>query len=332
MRQIGGVSGLSNSTAATPEFKKWKRDAEVAIAKIFGGSGRHLKDFAAISFTSGRSYLGKPTTASLSSCQKGLAGARQILQSMLEEIEKFGLSESPVASSTPSLSHSKADQRELMISHSSADKLLAEALVDLLGEALMLARSSILCTSVDGTKLEGGAETDDVLRQAIRKVPAFISILTPKSITSTYVLFELGARWSSDNHHIPLLAKGAGSEVIKAPLRKNALKLSVDAEVFQLLNDLAGILKRQVQAPNGYLGKIKKVVELASQIETTVAASNSSAEIAKNLVRQGNVYYQTIDGIKKGPFCMTCWDADEKLINVILRGHGLMRCVRCNKK
>lgn len=153
----------------------------------------------------------------------------------------------------------------VFVSHSSKDADLAEAILDLLCAALSLRRSDFLCTSVDGAKLRGGDETADVLRKHIRGVPAFLSLLTREAVASTYVLFELGARWATNLHHIPMLAKGAGDEVLKEPLRaKNALHLSRESEVLQLIEDLGHVLERPVEPANSYIGKVRKVVEISN--------------------------------------------------------------------
>jgi hypothetical protein len=60
--------------------------------------------------------------------------------------------------------------------------------------------------------------------------------------------------------------------------------------------------------------------------------------ITSELVREGNVYYRPItDGKKLGPFCMTCWDGDRKLVNLILgfdeaREGETIRCGRCARQ
>jgi hypothetical protein len=57
--------------------------------------------------------------------------------------------------------------------------------------------------------------------------------------------------------------------------------------------------------------------------------------IAKEIRRDGNVYRRrSSDGTESGPYCMTCWDADRKLVNVILskdRFGTHFRCGRCHK-
>jgi hypothetical protein len=159
----------------------------------------------------------------------------------------------------------KASSKKIFVSHSSVDEDLAEALLDLLCTALPLRRVDFLCTSVDGSKLRGGDDTDEVLRREICDVPAFLSLLTQKSMASTYVLFELGARWGCKKHHIPLLAKGAGPEVLKEPLKAtNALRLTSEADVLQLVQDVAHVLHLHAEPPNSYLKKARRVVEIAS--------------------------------------------------------------------
>jgi hypothetical protein len=93
-RQIEATGKLDGMEAASPEFIKWKRDTEIAIEKIFGSSSRHLPDFQAISFSSGVYYSGMPDDADIKACRGGIADARQILQSMIEEISEYGFERS----------------------------------------------------------------------------------------------------------------------------------------------------------------------------------------------------------------------------------------------
>lgn len=331
-RQIEAIANLSGLESHTPEFKKWKRNTEIVIEKIFGKPSRHLKDFLKISFDPGLYYQGMSPDSGLRACQSGLKGAQAILESMIEEIQEFGLEEDRNDTIKAKQGTESSTSKQLFISHSSLDKDLAEALVDLIVEALQLPRPTILCTSVDGTKLKGGDDTNEVLRQQISDVPAFVSLLTKKAIASTYVLFELGARWGCNKHHIPLLAKSAGAEVLKDPLKKNALKLSVEADVLQLLGDLASVLNRELQPPSGYLKKVHKIVEVAQLEEAGLDNSTLNDEISRSLVRRGNMYYRLENGKESGPYCMACWDGDNKLVNVMLLPHSRMKCGRCAKQ
>jgi hypothetical protein len=144
------------------------------------------------------------------------------------------------------------------------DKELAEALLDMLCTALALRRGDFLCTSVDGAKLRGGDDTDIQLRQVIRDVPIFLSILTPIAVASTYVLFELGARWGADKHHIPLVAKCKGVEVLREPLKsKNALRLDHAPDVLGLVERVAQLLRRPIEPAPSYHEKVVKIVEIS---------------------------------------------------------------------
>ncbi len=83
----------------------------------------------------------------------------------------------------------------VFISHSGHDEQAAAALARLLEQALELLRADIRCTSVPGYKLPPGVELRDVLRSDVAGAQAFIGLVTPASLKSDYVLFEMGARW-----------------------------------------------------------------------------------------------------------------------------------------
>ena len=50
-RQVEKLDPLKKLSISAPEFKKWIRDTEVAIERIFGRATRHLKDFTDISYS-----------------------------------------------------------------------------------------------------------------------------------------------------------------------------------------------------------------------------------------------------------------------------------------
>lgn len=89
--QITRIETLKNQEPFSSEFKKWKRDTEVAIEKIFGNNTRHLNDFKHIRYT--LVVTGGDTTRSEYNKKfyAGLEDAHSILQSMIEEIQQYGL-------------------------------------------------------------------------------------------------------------------------------------------------------------------------------------------------------------------------------------------------
>jgi hypothetical protein len=90
----------------------------------------------------------------------------------------------------------------VLISHSSRDVDLASALIELLRAGLGLVATQIRCSSVDGYRLPAGVDTDAQLRKEIANAGVLVGLLTPSSLSSTYVLFELGARWPEHAQHV----------------------------------------------------------------------------------------------------------------------------------
>lgn len=98
VRQRDEIRNVMGCTASSPEFRKWKRDTELAIEYIFGKDTRHLKDFTRISYTPGMYNMNNPGPAFRDACQRGLTGASGILDSMIDEIEEYW---SEVAADSP---------------------------------------------------------------------------------------------------------------------------------------------------------------------------------------------------------------------------------------
>ena len=87
-RQIDFVETLKHKERFSPDFKKWQRDTEVAIEKIFGENGRHLGDFRRIGYA-----LNWPDISEsdhILEYQQGLDDARKIIESMVDEITEYG--------------------------------------------------------------------------------------------------------------------------------------------------------------------------------------------------------------------------------------------------
>lgn len=153
---------------------------------------------------------------------------------------------------------------KLFISHSTRDIGIVVPLIDLLRSALSLRASDIRCTSVDGYRLPAGARTDDQLRAEVVASDAFIGVLSPASDDSMYVAFELGARWGARKQLIPLLVRGALTGLLTGPLRAlNAIAADSDAQLHQLVDDLANILNVSAESPAAYAKHVTAVVQAA---------------------------------------------------------------------
>lgn len=155
---------------------------------------------------------------------------------------------------------------KLFISHCSKDIAVVEPLVDLLQSALNLPASDIRCTGIDGCRLPGGADTDEQLRGEVHDSEAFIGVISLASISSMFVVFELGARWGVKKHLIPVLSPGTSPSVLAGPLKGlNALQLDSAAQIHQLVEDLGRKLKIAPQSAAAYQKHIEAILENATE-------------------------------------------------------------------
>lgn len=155
----------------------------------------------------------------------------------------------------------------IFISHSSQDAELAGKLAKLFQLAFTLPASEIRCTSVAGYKLEVGADTDEVLRREVKESKLFLALITPTSIRSSYVLFELGGRWCTELPMFPVLGRGATSRFLEGPLGGiNALNLHQRPEVLQLLEDMGRKLERNMAPVHSIDDAVAAVCEAAKHV------------------------------------------------------------------
>jgi hypothetical protein len=212
-----------------------------------------------------------------------------------------------VAKSAEAIRHASGQGPLILISHSSKDKALAEALIELLRSGLGLVANQIRCSSVDGYRLPAGVNTDEQLRSEINSVVVLIGLLTPNSVGSTYVLFELGARWGAGLFMVPLLA-GIDAEEMKGPHRVlNALSCESDSQLFQLIEDIAGQLNLKAQNPASYLKQIKAVISLSDIQQTKTEDLDKMEPFGPH-----NYFYR--NNKTDGPYCPKCWQKDGKKV------------------
>ncbi|MCK4306422.1 MAG: toll/interleukin-1 receptor domain-containing protein [Candidatus Eisenbacteria sp.] len=149
----------------------------------------------------------------------------------------------------------------VFISHSAQDAQLAAGLVDLLKSALRLSAQDIRCTSVGGHGLPGGAQINEWIRHEVQTVPVLVGLVSKASMQSSYVLFELGARWGLEKPLIPLLAPGVEPEAMREPLASlNALSISNRQHLQQFVSDVATHLSIRPEGPAVYDRLIEQLV------------------------------------------------------------------------
>ena len=138
--------------------------------------------------------------------------------------------------------------------------------------------------------MTGGASVDDTLRAEVHDAELLIGLITPTSLESAYVMFELGARWGAGKPMIPLLASGATPSHLGGPLAGiNALDASQTGQLHQLLGDVAGHLSITLDQPSSYTDAIEELATrsaIPSTLEQRTAndATSQLSEDAKELL------------------------------------------------
>jgi TIR domain len=140
---------------------------------------------------------------------------------------------------------------KIFISHDHGDQHLAETLVDLIKKEFEVKDGGIRVTSLKGYELPLGAEIPGTLRREINSAEFVLGIMTPRSVKSQYVLFEIGAAWGINKSIGLLLADGASREDLPGPLK--------DTVYAESLADLIHQLKRNKILP------VKKPFESSSE-------------------------------------------------------------------
>lgn len=156
---------------------------------------------------------------------------------------------------------------KVFLSHSSSDIELVDTLSRLLRLALTLSAEDIRCTSVPGLKLAVGDIAADQLRQEVTYAPAFVILVTENSLRSTYVLFELGARWASGRRMQPILACGINPSRLSGPLAAyNALSCDSAADIHQLIQDIGTSIGIRPGSPASYQRELDSLVAISASI------------------------------------------------------------------
>jgi hypothetical protein len=175
----------------------------------------------------------------------------------------------------------KRSSMKIFISHATADKDLAGALASLFRAAFNISAKEIRCTSVEGYMLDVGTDVDSQLRIEVRESEVFVALITPASISSTYVLFELGARWGAELPLFPTLAKGATTSLLKGPLGGlHGVQLQQHAQLHSLIERMAIVLKLPMEPASTLGNQLNHVLVLAAQVTEEAAKAPTQSSLA----------------------------------------------------
>jgi len=179
---------------------------------------------------------------------------------------------------------------KIFISHNSEDELLASNLVKLLRAALGISASEIRCTSVPGFGLDPGADSDEEIRIEVNNSEVLIGLLTPNSLRSSYVLFELGARWGVDKFLVPILSNGADFSDLPSPIRsKNAIKINQEEYLHDLLEKISQKIDQPLERTSAYKAEIDALIGSAKkkseEKDIPEVEDNSATEELDDLIK-----------------------------------------------
>lgn len=92
------IEELLNTKRDSSQFKGWKSKTARLLERIFGKESSHLKDFQNISYEFSVYTSSTPDYKHEDVYKKGLKNARAVLNSIIEELEEFGLPEKRIQS------------------------------------------------------------------------------------------------------------------------------------------------------------------------------------------------------------------------------------------
>lgn len=156
---------------------------------------------------------------------------------------------------------------KIFISHSSQDHELVLALVQLLRNAFNISSEEIRCTSLDGFRLPLGAPVAEQIKTEVHGARVLLALITPSSLSSSYFLFELGARWGAKLPLYPLIAGGIDVNKVGEWLRDiNTLDCSSESQVLQMVRDVGKRLQTGIEGTDSYLYLVKEIVNASKKL------------------------------------------------------------------
>jgi hypothetical protein len=93
----------------------------------------------------------------------------------------------------------------VFVSHATADKQLADELVELLRLGTDLTTKHFFYTSLESTGIPPGEDFVDFIKSQLQGSPLIVQLITPSYFQSSFCMCELGAQWILDRDCFPLI-------------------------------------------------------------------------------------------------------------------------------
>jgi hypothetical protein len=139
--------------------------------------------------------------------------------------------------------------KEIFLSHSSDNKELADAIVDLLDTGLAVsAEHQVFCSSVAGLGIPPGNNFKDYIKGEIQKPKIVILLISKSYLASQFCLAEVGACWAMSHVVVPILVSPVAFEDMQAVLEGTQAFMLLDRGGW---DDVAQIVKSALKVePN----------------------------------------------------------------------------------
>ncbi len=177
---------------------------------------------------------------------------------------------------------------KLFISHSHKDNGVAKQLIRLLERCYEIHSRELRCTSVDGYTLKLGVLPRDQLRDEIEGANV-VALVSPNSLKSDWVFFELGAAWRGKNYVIPVLLPGIDRKDLPAAMGGlTCSQLLNEREVTQFISNLDNIIdwgKKDFEARNSAIRDFLQETKLSSIENSFFSDRSKLKEIAPDEFR-----------------------------------------------
>ena len=112
-RALDAIPELKQLPRDSQEFRKWRRNTQIAITNAFGNKSRHIQDFNHVHYSTGSVSVAEKRKAYV----KGLDSAASVLDSMIEEIEEYWEDEHQTPPSSAAQENERTNTNEVFVIH-----------------------------------------------------------------------------------------------------------------------------------------------------------------------------------------------------------------------
>ncbi len=127
----------------------------------------------------------------------------------------------------------------------------------------------------------------------------FIGLLSRRSLQSTYVLFELGARWGAGSPFTPLVAAGLPMSELRAPLAGlHAHSCDVETDLEQMLDETGERLGLQKISRGVYDAHLRRLSERSKTEGAKRLAPGTQAPLGEEETKKSDLIRRALASLK----------------------------------